>query len=169
MPTGVVFTTVAQAPTSANTPAKVDSARAELPTATAVASRAGERFTTVTRAPCAAKAAMTARAVAPAPITATDDKSAPAALSASTQPTPSVLCPTSKLPLRTTVLTAPTNLAAGCTSSSAAITISLWGIVMDKPAIPKMRMASIAAVACSGCTSNAAYIQSSPWAANAAL
>ena len=59
--------------------------------------------------------------------------------------------------------------AAGASSSTAAATSSLCGIVTDRPPMPSVRIASSAAPAAPGATSNATYVQSSPPAANAAL
>ena len=67
------------------------------------------------------------------------------------------------------MFTEPSAAAAGSTTSTAAATSLLWGIVTDRPRTPNVRIASTAAAPCPRATSKATITQSSPSAANAAL
>ena len=69
----------------------------------------------------------------------------------------------------TTQLTAPSRAAVGLQVSTAAATSSLWGMVTDRPAMPRVRAPASAAAACPAGTANPTETQSSPSSAKAAL
>ncbi|GIT46330.1 MAG: hypothetical protein Ct9H300mP12_09150 [Acidimicrobiales bacterium] len=100
----------------------------------------------------------TARAAPPAPRTTTRRPvtSIPESCARpSRKPSPSVLCPTNWPSSTTTQFTAPSAVASSVHRSTSAATAALWGMVTDRPEIPRARIPSKAPRADPSATSRA--------------